>query len=121
MAAAVIYRVASRIDRIIFTADAWKELLAGAGKEILSLLCWFGFFYLFFAVGGMGAGDVKLYMVCLLFLNTSAAFSFVFYSMSIGLVFYLVKYLVSRKRKKECPKHIRLAGPMLLGACLQFL
>lgn len=108
--AAALYRLAYWLDGGQFS---------GAGKEILVLVCWFAFLYLFFALGGLGAGDVKLYMVCLLFLRPQAALTFVFGSMGIGAVFYFLKILSDRLRKKEHDRYVRLTGPMLLGLCLQ--
>ena len=79
----------------------------------LSAYLWYPFLfaglYFCFTVGGLGAGDVKLYMVSTLFLSPGEALHFLLLSMGLALGIFLIRSLWKRTR------YIRLAVPMFVS------
>lgn len=79
----------------------------------LSAYLWYPFLlaglYFCFTVGGLGAGDVKLYMVSALFLRPEETMYFLLLSMGLALGMFLIRCLWKRTR------YIRLAVPMFVS------
>ena len=65
--------------------------------------------YFCFTVGGLGAGDVKLYMVSALFLRPEETMYFLLLSMGLALGMFLIRCLWERTH------YIRLAVPMFVS------
>ncbi len=79
----------------------------------LSAYLWYPFLfvglYFCFTVGGLGAGDVKLYMVSALFLRPEETMYFLLLSMGLALGMFLIRCLWERTH------YIRLAVPMFVS------
>lgn len=133
----------------IFYSLSNKQILAFVSKFILKFIFFsfviFLILYLFYKLGMIGAGDVKLYTVATLYLTPNQFLFFLLCSMILGAVMamiqlirlknlrerlsyffaYAVEVLLSRKfflylpNKSEPKKSsIHLAGPMLAGCIL---
>lgn len=71
--------------------------------------------YFCFTIGGLGAGDVKLYMVSALFLKPEQTIYFLLLSMGLAVGVFLLRLCKKRSR------HIRLAAPMFAGFCIMLI
>lgn len=124
------------------------RLIAEGGYGAAACLCGWGvvFFLTFplFVLGMIGAGDIKLFMVCAGFLGWRGGIVFLFFSFLIGAFFSILKmiyhknmmncirclavyirevfmtsqWLLYEKGTKE--KSIHLSGPVLLALLMQF-
>ena len=104
--AAVVCRAAEFCEKVLILQESVQ--LAD-----LSAYLWYPFLfvglYFCFTVGGLGAGDVKLYMVSALFLRPEETMHFLLLSMGLALGMYLIRSLWKRTR------YIRLAVPMVVS------
>ncbi len=104
--AAVVCRAAEFCETVFF-------LQQGMQLADLSAYLWYPFLfaglYFCFTVGGLGAGDVKLYMVSALFLRPEETMHFLLLSMGLALGMFLIRSLWKRTH------YIRLAVPMFVS------
>jgi prepilin peptidase CpaA len=70
------------------------------GYQLLLALGVFGLFTLFFALGAMGGGDVKLFTALALWFPWDATTRLLFYASLLGLLVTIVFYLSHRIQKK---------------------
>lgn len=100
-----------------------KQGVIGFLLFTLTFLLVMTLFYLFFQIGALGAGDVKLFGICSAYLPVDKVLSFLFFSLLIAAIISLIK-LVTLKlftglQSKECLKAgIPLAGPVFAGILL---
>jgi prepilin peptidase CpaA len=70
------------------------------GFQLLTALCVFGLFTLFFAMGAMGGGDVKLFTVLALWFPWNATMELLLNASLLGLLVTIIFYLSHRIQKK---------------------
>lgn len=91
--------------------------LTGILSALASMLIVFMAFYPFYLLGGIGAGDVKLFMMVGCYMQQEALFRYLFVTMALAAVWSVVKMLVyaeSRERIFYLGRYIRKA--VLTGA-----
>ena len=94
---------------------------AGVGFHLLFAACIFLFFCIFFALGQMGGGDVKLLTVMALWFDFQGVFALAFYTAIYGavvtIVFWARHKLTKSKAKLRVPYGVAIAlsGFTLIG------
>lgn len=74
-----------------------KGILHFGAKMIFMIL----FMYLFFKIGALGAGDVKLFGVCAGYLPGDKILYFLFFSLLIAAIISLIKILTEHNAKER--------------------
>ena len=104
--AAIVCRTAEFCEKVFILQESVQ-------LTDLSAYLWYPFLfaglYFCFTVGGLGAGDVKLYMVSALLLKPEETMHFLLLSMGLALGIFLIRSLWKRTR------YIRLAVPMFVS------
>lgn len=123
------YRQGRIPNPLIVLLCVFGAVLGGVSGGFLSVLKFCGIaagltlaLYPFFAIGALGAGDVKLLAVCGGFFPTDKILFFLFYSMLIAVVFSIIK-IAGRIRNGETVQDCRrtrlcLSGPVLCSVLL---
>lgn len=75
---------------------AWPEI----GFQLLTAVCVLGLFTLFFALGAMGGGDVKLFTALALWFPWDTTMRLLLYASLLGLLVTIVFYLSHRFKGK---------------------
>lgn len=73
----------------------------GAAGFVLRILCVMMSMYIFFKIGAMGAGDVKLFGVCAGYLPGDKVLFFLFFSLLIGAGISLLKMVMEQNAKER--------------------
>lgn len=73
-----------------------------------------GLFYIFFQIGALGAGDVKLFGVCGGFFPSDKIIYFLFFSLFFAAIISILKICIYKQRKIG----VCMAGPVLAGVLL---
>lgn len=102
------HRIPNWLTLIIFVAGIFERILnafPGAYlelfmKEFYLLIGLVLFFYPFFKIGTIGAGDVKLIFACSIYFSPTAFLYFLFLSMLISAIISVIK-MISMKNFKE--------------------
>lgn len=104
--AAVVCRAAEVCEKVLILQEGVQ--LADLSAYLWYLVLFAGLYFCF-TVGGLGAGDVKLYMVSALLLRPEETMHFLLLSMGLALGMFLICALWKRTR------YIRLAVPMFVS------
>ncbi len=75
-------------------------------------------FYPFYKIGGLGAGDVKLFGIAAGFFENRQVITFLFFSLLFAALISLLKLIFRNKLKKHADT-VALAGPVLCGVLLK--
>ncbi len=75
--------------------------LQGVGLHLLFAICTFFFFAIFFALGQMGGGDVKLLTVMALWFDFQGVFNLAFYSAIFGAVITIMAWAYHKIKKLD--------------------
>jgi prepilin peptidase CpaA len=87
------------ISGIIFTIYSYSH-----EAVLQSLLCMavvFICFYPFYLIGGIGAGDIKLFMMTGCFIRNESLLSFILVTMIIGAVISIIKMIAFRESRQR--------------------
>lgn len=91
----LLHRIPNYLTGIMFTACVIYNLAVFGAASLVSAvlggIATVAFMYLFYAIGVLGAGDVKLFAVCRGFFGSGRFLYFVFISFLIAAVFGLMK------------------------------
>ena len=100
--------IAGAIAGFIMTGMSYSA--AGVFESLADMFIIFIVFYPFYLLGGIGAGDVKLFMMAGCFIRGAALFHYLFAAMAIAAVWSIVKMAVfaeSRERLLYLGRYIR--------------
>jgi|UPI0003B697F5 prepilin peptidase CpaA len=93
----------------------------GLLQAIISVFIAWGILFLIYLVRGLGAGDVKLFMVIAAALGTKTFFLILIASLIISAIYGLFKItflLILRKKHGTC--HIHFSLPILAATCMYY-
>lgn len=96
---------------------AWQQGAVGLLSAVMQSMAVFMIFYPFYLLGGMGAGDVKLFMLLACYLDRTQLIMCIAVAMLLAGLAALIRILVNR----ECREHVKemflfLRKVMLTGA-----
>lgn len=89
---------------------------ADVGRVFVILIILMLFLFPFYQIGGLGAGDIKLFMACVPFISFSEYLHFLFFSLLVAVGISLIKKLI--KKKDAMSNRVCMAGAVFVSAIL---